>query len=82
MYLGSFSKTLLPALRGGFVVVPPALVEPMRRALCNTGHSMPTLVQAALADFITQGHFATHVRRMRGLYAARQESRSPPEAPE
>jgi GntR family transcriptional regulator/MocR family aminotransferase len=72
VYLGSFSKTLLPALRGGFVVVPPALMDPMAQALRNTGHSMPTLMQAALADFITQGHFATHVRRMRGLYAARQ----------
>ena len=72
VYLGSFSKTLLPALRAGFVVVPPALVEPMTAALRSTGHSMPTVVQAALADFLTEGHFAAHVRRMRALYAARQ----------
>jgi GntR family transcriptional regulator/MocR family aminotransferase len=72
VYLGTFSKTLLPALRAGYVVVPPALVEPMAAALRNTGHSMPTLVQAALADFLAEGHFAAHVRRMRGLYAERQ----------
>jgi GntR family transcriptional regulator/MocR family aminotransferase len=72
VYLGTFSKTLLPALRAGYVVVPPALVEPMTAAIRNTGHSMPTLVQAALADFLTEGHFAAHVRRMRGLYAERQ----------
>jgi GntR family transcriptional regulator/MocR family aminotransferase len=72
VYLGSFSKTLLPALRAGFVVVPPVLVEPMAIALRNTGQSMPTLLQAALADFLTEGHFAAHVRRMRALYAGRQ----------
>jgi GntR family transcriptional regulator/MocR family aminotransferase len=72
VYLGSFSKTLLPALRAGFVVVPPTLVEPMAIALRNTGQSMPTLLQAALADFLAEGHFAAHVRRMRALYAARQ----------
>jgi GntR family transcriptional regulator/MocR family aminotransferase len=38
----------------------------------HTGHSAPVAVQAALADFIAEGHFASHVRRMRGLYAARQ----------
>ena len=72
VYLGSFSKTLLPALRAGYVVVPAALVEPMAVALRHTGHSVPTLVQAALADFVGEGHFAAHVRRMRGLYARRQ----------
>jgi GntR family transcriptional regulator/MocR family aminotransferase len=72
VYLGTFSKTLLPALRAGYVVVPAALVEPMTAAIRNTGHSMPTLMQAALADFLTEGHFAAHVRRMRGLYARRQ----------
>jgi GntR family transcriptional regulator/MocR family aminotransferase len=72
VYLGSFSKTMLPALRAGWVVVPPALIEPMTVALRHTGHSAPTLVQAALADFVSAGHFATHVRHMRGLYAKRQ----------
>lgn len=72
VYLGTFSKTLLPALRVGYAVVPPSLVEPMTVALRHTGQSAPTLVQAALADFLGEGYFAAHVRRMRGLYAKRQ----------
>jgi GntR family transcriptional regulator/MocR family aminotransferase len=72
IYLGTFSKTMLPALRVGYVIVPEALVEPVTIAIRHTGHSVPVVVQAALADFLDEGHFATHVRRMRGLYARRQ----------
>jgi GntR family transcriptional regulator/MocR family aminotransferase len=72
VYLGTFSKTMLPALRAGYVVVPRTLIEPMTVAIRNTGHSVPLLLQAALADFLTNGYFAAHVRRMRGLYVKRQ----------
>ena len=72
IYVGTFSKTMFPALRVGYLVVPPPLVEPFSIAMRHTGHSAPVAVQAALADFITEGHFASHVRRMRVLYAARQ----------
>jgi GntR family transcriptional regulator/MocR family aminotransferase len=72
IYLGTFSKTMFPALRAGWVVVPTPLAEPFAVAIRNTGHGVPAVVQAALADFIDEGHFATHVRRMRGLYAKRQ----------
>jgi GntR family transcriptional regulator/MocR family aminotransferase len=72
IYLGTFSKTMFPALRAGWVVVPKSLVEHFSVAIRNTGHGVPAVVQAALADFIDEGHFATHVRRMRGLYAKRQ----------
>jgi len=72
IYVGTFSKTMFPALRVGYLVVPPSLVEPFSIAMRHTGHSTPVVVQAALADFIGDGHFATHVRRMRVLYAARQ----------
>ena len=72
IYVATFSKTMFPALRVGYVIVPPALVEPFSVALRHTGHSAPLVVQAALADFLAEGHFAAHVRRMRTLYAARQ----------
>jgi GntR family transcriptional regulator/MocR family aminotransferase len=72
IYVGTFSKTLFPALRVGYLVVPPSLVEPFGVAMRHTGHSAPVAVQAALADFIADGYFAAHVRRMRVLYATRQ----------
>lgn len=73
VYMGSFSKVLTQALRIGYLVVPPALVEPVARALSHE-KVVPTLVQAALADFLQSGEFARHVRRMRTLYRARQEA--------
>jgi GntR family transcriptional regulator/MocR family aminotransferase len=73
IYMGTFSKVLFPALRLGYLVVPQALVEPFisMRALC--GRHAPTLEQAIVADFITEGHFNRHIRRMRALYAHRQQ---------
>jgi GntR family transcriptional regulator/MocR family aminotransferase len=72
IYLGTFSKVLFPALRLGYMVVPADLVEAFvaARALCDR-HS-PSLDQVALAEFIADGHFARHIRRMRALYAERQ----------
>lgn len=73
IYMGSFSKVLTQALRLGYLVVPPALVEPVARALSHE-KAVPTLAQAAVADFLQSGEFARHVRRMRVLYRARQEA--------
>jgi GntR family transcriptional regulator / MocR family aminotransferase len=72
LYLGTFSKSLFPALRLGYLVVPPDLVDHFVAArLCSDTHSA-TLEQAVLADFIAEGHFSRHLRRMRNLYAERQ----------
>lgn len=72
LYIGSFSKVLFPALRLGYLVVPPDLVEAFVAARAITDRHSPSMEQAVIADFIREGHFARHIRRMRALYAERQ----------
>lgn len=72
IYMGTFAKTLFPALRIGYLIVPPHLADAFTAALRNTGMAPAAVMQAALADFIAEGHFAAHVRRMRNLYAERR----------
>jgi GntR family transcriptional regulator/MocR family aminotransferase len=72
IYVGTFAKTLFPSLRIGFVVVPQELIRGFERAITTTGQYPPLLLQVALADFICEGYFASHIRRMRRLYAKRQ----------
>lgn len=71
LYFGSFSKTLFPGLRIGFMVVPPALAEAFATGLSDLYRGGQLFTQAVLADFMTEGHFASHIRRMRVLYAER-----------
>ena len=71
LYVGSFSKVLLPTLRLGFVVAPPPLHDALRKAKYVTDWHTPVPVQAAAARFIEHGHLARHIRRMRGVYTAR-----------
>ncbi|WP_417502412.1 PLP-dependent aminotransferase family protein [Marinobacter sp.] len=68
LYVGSFSKTLLPGLRVGYLVVPEAMVEAFLWAKRVTGGETPLLMQATIAEFITSGQFNRHLRRMRQLY--------------
>jgi GntR family transcriptional regulator/MocR family aminotransferase len=72
IYIGTFSKSLLPALRLGFIVVPPDLVDVFTAARAIADRHAHTLEQAIVAEFIAEGHFAQHLRRMRTLYAERQ----------
>lgn len=71
-YAGTFSKVLLPSLRLAYVVVPEADL-PRFEATCAVFHGgCPQLVQAVVADFMQEGHFARHVKKMRSLYARRR----------
>jgi GntR family transcriptional regulator/MocR family aminotransferase len=73
VFVGTLSKMMFPALRLGYLVVPPALLEPLRRLRLLSDFSSPHLLQAAVAEFIVEGHFERHIRRMRTLYQSRHE---------
>lgn len=74
IYIGSFSKTLFPALRLGFLIVPTDLLDPLVAARSVADQHPPVHDQAVLADFILEGHFARHLRRMRTAYRERFEA--------
>ncbi|MES0301676.1 PLP-dependent aminotransferase family protein [Citrobacter sedlakii] len=72
VYIGTFSKTLYPGLRLGYMVLPRPLAHALKSAhaeLYRGGHS---LIQMALAEFINGGHYSAHIRRMRLLYSRRR----------
>ncbi len=72
IYVGTFSKVMFPALRLGYVVVPEDLVDAFSAAREATDQFSSTLYQAVMTDFIGDGHFARHIRRMRMLYLERR----------
>jgi GntR family transcriptional regulator/MocR family aminotransferase len=74
IYIGTFSKVLFPALRIGYLILPRPLVEPFRAVRALIDIHTPLLEQMVLADFIAEGHFARHLRRMRRLYAERRDT--------
>ena len=74
VYVGTFSKVLFPALRVGYLVVPPPLRDAFVEAREALDLFSPTLYQRVLADFLREGHFARHLRRMRATYLRRREA--------
>jgi GntR family transcriptional regulator/MocR family aminotransferase len=74
IYLGTFSKTLFPALRLSYLVLPPELVDDFARASSELYREGQAPQQAVLARFLSEGHYATYIRRMRTEYAARHDA--------
>jgi GntR family transcriptional regulator / MocR family aminotransferase len=74
IYIGTFSKVLFPALRVGYVVVPQTLLSQFIRLREAMDIFSPTLYQLVLTDFLNEGHFARHLRRMRSLYLSRRNA--------
>jgi GntR family transcriptional regulator / MocR family aminotransferase len=74
VYVGTFSKVLFPSLRLGYLVIPRDLIEPFLTVRLAMDIGPPAFLQAVLADFIQEGHFSRHIRRMRLLYRDRRSA--------
>jgi GntR family transcriptional regulator / MocR family aminotransferase len=74
LYAGTFSKVLFPSLRLAYLVVPETQVERFEQISQALAGGSPELTQAIVAAFITEGHFARHIQRMRKLYAERRQA--------
>ena len=72
LYLGTFSKVMYPGIRLGYMVIPPQLVAAFKNGLYELQRPGQVMIQAALADFMEEGHFASHIRRLRQTYAERR----------
>lgn len=71
LYMGTFSKIMFPGLRIGFLVVPESLAKAFATGIAELYRNGQVFLQATLADFMAEGHFASHIRKMRVLYAER-----------
>lgn len=74
IYIGTFSKVLFPSIRIGYMILPAALMDPFLKVRRLIDIHCPMLEQAVLADFIIDGHYIRHLRRMRTLYAERRSA--------
>jgi GntR family transcriptional regulator / MocR family aminotransferase len=73
IYSGTLSKVLYPSLRLGYILAPEQLVEPMIKIRAVMDQHSPTIDQATLARFLTEGFFLSHIKRMRKLYSDRRQ---------
>lgn len=71
IYVGTFSKSMFPSLRLGYFVIPNSLVERLDQSVGSYLPAVPLLIQAAAAEFIDKGHFATHIRKAKKVYRER-----------
>lgn len=74
IHIGTFSKTISPTLRLGFVVAPPALVDRFDEVVASQACAPGPAVQMATAAFMREGHYLRHLRRMKRIYAARSDA--------
>ena len=74
IYIGTLNKALFPGLRLGYAVLPPSLVRAFVTARYLMDRQPSTLCQAVVADFMAEGHFATHIRRMRAAYQDQRDT--------
>jgi GntR family transcriptional regulator/MocR family aminotransferase len=72
-YVGTFSKVMLADIRVGYTVVPESLVETFERAQRHTGQLVSATLQNALSEFMDEGAYAAHIRRMIRIYRARRD---------
>ena len=73
VYLGTFSRSVAPSIRVSYMVLPPELLDAYTRQYTCFSSEVSTLEQAALREFLLQGHFETHLNRMRVYYRAKRK---------
>jgi GntR family transcriptional regulator / MocR family aminotransferase len=74
IYIGTFSKTLFPSSRVGYLVIPSDLIDRFRAVRAASDLCAPHIHQAVLADFMDEGHYARHIRKTRLIYAGRRQA--------
>jgi GntR family transcriptional regulator/MocR family aminotransferase len=74
IYVGTFSKTISPALGVGFIVAPPALAARFAEVAACLAPAPNAMIQLAVAEFVREGHYLRHLRRMKRLYAERRDA--------
>ncbi|MGP3591961.1 MocR-like pyridoxine biosynthesis transcription factor PdxR [Vagococcus sp. WN89Y] len=74
IYMGTFSKTIMPALRISYLVLPHKLVDSFRAQAEHSEGGQPVLTQKIVASFLREGHFFRHLKKMRALYSRRRKN--------